>query len=137
IGPGLVVVAGTDALYGLDAATGDGRWVATVPGLSAPPAIEGDRVIGTTATGEVVAVAAETGHLLWQRPIPARSRYAAAIAPGRAVVLTLDNAQVLALDRNSGEPVWTRSLDGTLSAPGVARDRVLVGSTNNTLYALD
>jgi outer membrane protein assembly factor BamB len=60
-----------------------------------------------------------------------------AIGEQSLAYLSLANSRIIGVSLATGEMKWERTLSGTLSAPAVARDRVLVGSTDNMFYALD
>lgn len=138
VGDGMLVVARSDALAAYDAATGDETWTA-LPGvtLSAPPAWTGDRFVVSTAAAEIIALRPADGEILWQRRLGSPTQHLPALLDETAIVMTLDDGRVVALKGQTGEPVWERRLEGALSAPATARDRVFVGSTNNYFYALD
>src|SRR5438132_5971 len=93
--------------------------------LDAPPSADGamdeDRVYVPVQGGTIRAFARET----------------AVRAATGLLVLTLDGGRVVALNLTTGEPLWEEMLPGTLSPPALAKDRVLIGSTNNFLYALE
>ena len=135
--PGMVVLATVDAIRACDATSGEERWVTPVAGLSAPLATDLNRVVAATADGEALALRVDTGAVLWRRSLGSVSRHPAATASTRGLAFTLENGQVVMLNRDTGQTLWTRSLAGTLSAPAVARDRILVGSTSNFFHALD
>jgi outer membrane protein assembly factor BamB len=58
-----------------------------------------------------------------------------AIDAGRIFVAS--GSRLVRVDQTDGKIRWERTLPGTLSAPSVARDRVLAGSTSNEIYALN
>ena len=136
VAPGRVVVATDKGLRAVDTSDGDERWFTDLPGIAAPLAAEGGLLVATTSSGEAAAVRVGTGELVWRRPLGGVTRYAAAMLPNGPIAFSLDS-QVVALDRETGEPLWTRALPGTLSPPAVARGLVLVGSTSNDFYALE
>ena len=143
-----VFVAAPEGIVALAAATGTRGWthpLASPP--SAPFASHDGALVVTTQEAEAIAIRETDGAVLWRRALRSPTKQPAATmrradsrdAPAAAygVVLALDDSRVVAIDVKTGEPLWERSVPGTLSAPATARDRVLVGSTNNFLYALD
>lgn len=138
VGDGRVYVAGRDALTALDASTGTESWVSALEQpLTAPPAWDTGWLIASSAAGEVRAIRSENGEIVWHRSLGVASRHTAVRAAAGLLVLALDGGRVVALNLATGEPLWEEVLPGTLSAPALAKDRVLIGSTNNFLYALD
>lgn len=137
VGGALMLVVSRE-IRAVDPATGQLRWSQSLASdVAAPLASIEDRVILVDGNGDVTALRATDGQLEWRRSLGASTRYAPATVESRAIVLTLTDGRVAALDGRTGEVTWERSLPGTLSAPAIARDRVLVGSTNNFFYALD
>jgi outer membrane protein assembly factor BamB len=127
-----------DEIRGVDPATGRIIWSRPLTEqLAAPVSAADDRVLLLRRSGELMALRASDGEPVWRRELGAATSYAPARVSANAIVLTLADGRVLALDDRSGETIWVRSLPGSLSAPAVGRDRVLVGSTNNFFYALD
>ena len=138
VGDGRVYVAGRDALTALDALTGAERWVSALEQpLTAPPAWDTGWIIASSAAGDVRAIRSESGEIVWHRSLGVASRHTAVRAATGLLVLTLDGGRVVALNLTTGEPLWEEMLPGTLSPPALAKDRVLIGSTNNFLYALE
>jgi len=68
-------------------------------------AAEGDRIYATTGFGEVLAVSAGSGEILWRHRSTAPYRAAPAVARGIVVAVTRDN-QAIALNGATGELVW-------------------------------
>ena len=135
---GRLVLALPDEVRGVDAATGRTHWSRKMAErLTGPLSVDEDRVLLLGDSGDVTAVRAGDGDVVWRRELGAVARHAPAMLPPHTIVLTLADARVVALDSRSGDVIWQRSLPGSLSAPAAAPDRVLVGSTNNFFYALD
>ena len=136
-GPFLFAVV-PDGIMALDAATGARLWIRDLPNaVSAPLSLHADSLVATTQAGEIAAVRIADGAIAWRRSLGSVTKHQAASLGGAAVVLTLHDSRVVVVKLADGALLWERSLPGTLSAPATARDRVLVGSTNNFFYALD
>jgi outer membrane protein assembly factor BamB len=147
---GNAVIAGFDngRLGVYEVATGETRWEAplTAPSgrteldrivdISAGLAVVGSNVYAVGYHGRAVAVALDTGLLVWQQEL---SSYAGLGAGFNAVYVADELSQVVALDRNSGSPVWTqpalRLRDVT--APTFYRGTVVVGDLEGYLHWLD
>jgi outer membrane protein assembly factor BamB len=147
---GNAVVAGFDngRLGVYELATGETRWEAplTTPSgrselerivdISAGLAVVGSNVYAVGYHGRAVAVALETGALLWQQEL---SSYAGLGASFSAVYVADELSQVVALDRDGGTPLWTqpalRLRD--ITAPTFYRGTVVVGDLEGYLHWLD
>jgi outer membrane protein assembly factor BamB len=138
LGGDVLFTALPDEIRGRVPATGALRWSHRLGGeMSGPLAWLAGLILAPTKTGEVIALRDGDGSVAWRRALGAPSSHRAAWLAPNTAVLTLADARVVALDARTGDVIWEQSLPGTLSAPAIARDRVLVGSTNNFFYALD
>jgi outer membrane protein assembly factor BamB len=138
VGDGRVYVAGRDTLTALDASTGEERWVSPLERpLTAPPAWNTGWLVASNEAGEVIAIRSDDGEIVWRRNLGGTSRHTVMAGNSGLLVLSVDGGRVIALDLTTGNLLWEETLPGKLSAPAVAKDRVLIGSTNNFLYALD
>lgn len=135
---GRVFVATSGGIEALDAASGATQWsVPLSTAVRAPMLWDTGWLVAIVDPDQVVAFRASDGHVIWRRALGAPSLYAPMAAGEGALVLSLTDGRVAALALADGAPLWERTLPGTLSEPAVARDRVFVGSTDNSLYALD
>jgi outer membrane protein assembly factor BamB len=151
-----VVYAGSDGghLYALDARTGERLWSFQAGGsIRTRAAVDRGAVYFQADDGVLYRVDAATGHERWRAPIvegsidrvalgDPRSRYDSfgsdvVVAEGRLFVGTHDG-RVLALDRGSGERIWSFATGGSvLAAPALDSGRVYAGSYDACVYALD
>ena len=131
-----VVTAG--GLRALDAATGYERWTTPIGArVTAPIIWEHGLVILVVEPGELLGVRGLDGRSVWRRPLGATTTHPPAAGSAGALYLSLSDGRVTALSLDTGELLWERTLQGTLSPPAVARDRVFVGSTDNFFYAFN
>lgn len=143
VGGGSLFVVTGSTIHALDASTGDTRWSTPLEGtITAPLLSYGDWLIAIIEPGEVLALGAADGRLMWRRPVGAASSHPASAsqatpAAPHALYLSLLDGRVVALALESGEPLWETKLPGILSPPAVGEDRVFIGSTDNFFYALD
>jgi outer membrane protein assembly factor BamB len=119
-----------------------GRCVASSPALdrhvvyqaylNAPPC---NRKPSPSLTGEVVAYAVGTGHVLWRRRI-APSETSPVVS--RASVFVGDwSGRVWALRRTTGRTRWVTKLQGQVKgAVAISGNRIFVGDYSGHLYAL-
>ena len=109
------------------------------------PAVLGNTVITTDSSGNVFALRAETGKLLWGENLAgaARSDAIATMADirgrpviDREMVLAISNSGTLAaIDLRRGERIWDKSVGGT-QGPWVAGDFVFVVDNDDQLLCL-
>jgi outer membrane protein assembly factor BamB len=149
-------LAASDEIHALDSATGaekwrvpfDGRMTAPLTGVrsqvsgvsrgsgaSDQVSAVGDLLIGMFEKGLVIAFAAGDGRMLWMHDLGAASHFTPAIDGVRAI-FALDDSRAVALRLADGQTDWEQTLEGMLTQPSFAHDRVFVGSNNNFLYAL-
>ncbi len=146
---GLVVAVTRDnRAFGLDAGDGSPRWRQqggpAGAGLlgGASPAIIGDLVILPFASGELMAVAANTGRGLWSAILTSGRRGLARseiidisgdpVAVGPFVLAANQAGRMLAVDARSGQRAWTRSI-GSQGPIWPAEDTVFLVSDNTVL----
>jgi outer membrane protein assembly factor BamB len=135
---GRLLVAASDGLHALDPVSGTPLWHVAMSGpVIAPPAVAGGLFIVLTATEGLVARRPDDGMAAWQLGLGVTEGPASMTAADDAIVLSLPGARVVSASLEGGRLLWERTLSGVLGAPALARDRVLVGSTDNYLYALD
>jgi outer membrane protein assembly factor BamB len=136
VNAGLVVVAGDDLLTALDATTGRPKWrVPMTGGFSAPPIADGGWVVGAPAGGDVVAIRAADGYIVWTRSLgsPVGRR---PVLNATGVYVSLEDGRVAALDLMTGTPRWERRLDGKPGELLVLDDRLFVGADDKYFYSL-
>jgi outer membrane protein assembly factor BamB/predicted MPP superfamily phosphohydrolase len=131
-GDTLVIAATNDhlALAALDAADGRVRWRhghRDIAGVSATPAIVGERVLAARAPGWLAAYALTDGTMLWEVPLDDAWPVALAATGTRAFVRSA-TGRVTAHDPDTGALVWEQALGPDVRAgrpyarqPGGAR----------------
>lgn len=125
----------------LKPATGEVVWTRSVAGedeasrfvdADATPVMLGPLVVCAGYSTGVYALSADTGAVQWQLDLP--GVYALAERSGRAVYATAPKVGIVAIDPR-GHTIWRQALPrGVPSAPVVARDYVLVSSTETGIY---
>jgi outer membrane protein assembly factor BamB len=102
---------------------------------------DGDRIYVTTGFGEVIALSARDGHVIWRRSLQNPLRAAPTIADGKVYAVSIDN-QLSALNADTGEILWhhngiieSATLMGA-SNPAVVSDGVIVAYSSGELYDL-
>ncbi|HEY5618154.1 MAG TPA: PQQ-binding-like beta-propeller repeat protein [Vicinamibacterales bacterium] len=137
VGDGHVFVYGASVISAINGASGEHLWSVPMEAtLTAPLVWDSGWLIATLDSGDVLALRATDGHLVWRRPLGATSSHPVVPGGRHALFLSLSDGRVVALSLETGAQIWERKLPGTLSQPAVGRDRVFVGSTDNFFYAL-
>ena len=132
-----VFVAASGGVHELDAATGRTKMVVALPAQPAGPmTLVGDLILIPLESRDLLALRTD-GRILWHVALAATSHTRAAVGATGVAYLSLSNACVVAVSLANGRVMWTTQLDGTLSEPVAARQRVFVGSTNKVFYALN
>lgn len=138
VADGTVYVAAHDGIRALDAVTGKDRWQTPLTAkIAAPMTWDTGWLIAMVEPGDVVAMRAADGEILWRRPLGAVSPHPAVPGGQRAIYFSLADGRLVALSLTDGAVLWEQKVPGVLSEPATARDRVFVGSTNNFFYAFD
>lgn len=138
-------------VYALDAETGQRRWVhsgiAEAAGLygSASPALDGNIVIAAFSSGELFAIRADNGRVLWSdslagalRPDPVSSLADIRGLPvvDRGQVFAASNAgRFVSIDLRSGGRIWDQDIGSTVT-PWLAGEYIFATTVDNELVAL-
>jgi outer membrane protein assembly factor BamB len=149
-GTTLYVVTAAQVLYAIDFQTGKTLWVydgGFPDGLSiraaAKPVAFDNKVIFGTASGELIAVTAETGKLAWRfNPAYTTARFhdyvgEMVVRSGKLIVARYDGL-VAAIDLAGSQRniLWQEKLPG-ITASAYRGDKYFVGALNGDVYALD
>ena len=115
---------GENVICCLDARTGQALWrhafackPGSYPGPYSTPVVDGDRVYALSGSGHLHCLNAETGAVVWKRnlkddgTIPKSSEMAASPLVYKTLLLLNLNTSGLALDKRTGETVWTSPQD--------------------------
>lgn len=153
-------VVGGGVIYALDAAsevsafdasTGALRWqVSLVPnedeegeeGFGGGLALDGDRVIAATGFGEILALSAQSGEVLWRESFGAPFRAAPAVAGGIAVAVTRAS-QAFAVQSDTGRLLWRAEGVGAEAgylggaSPAIGGGGAVVPYASGEIVALD
>ncbi|MCB2013699.1 MAG: PQQ-binding-like beta-propeller repeat protein [Sphingobium sp.] len=129
----------------MNAETGSRLWQTQMPAegngrsrFGGGVSVQGDKVYVTTGVGDVAALDAANGSIVWKKAPGGPLRGSPTLAQGLVYVMSQDN-QIFALDQNSGETQWSES--GTLqstgvfgvAAPAAAQGTVIAGFSSGEL----
>ena len=141
-----VIDAGAHVIA-FDAKTGAKLWQTSLPSegngralFGGGVSVLGDRLFASTGIGDVAAINAADGAILWKKRPGGPLRGAPTVENGHIYVMGQDN-QIFALNQTDGETQWTDS--GTLqvtgifgvAAPAAAQGTVIAGYSSGELYA--
>lgn len=107
-----------------------------------PPVVNGGRLFAMDTTGQVSALNAKTGSVVWQATLPLKEEEQAKLSGGLAVsgdllFVTTGGGQVFALTASTGKKVWEMDLAVPLrAAPTVQGEKVFILSHDNRTFAL-
>jgi outer membrane protein assembly factor BamB len=131
---GLVIVATPEDVLAAEMATGSIRWRLPFEGITAPLYEHQGWLILAGPGEEVTALRARDANLVWQRTVGAVTE--APVIMGNRLYLSIES-RVVALDLESGDPVWEAKLGGAAGPLTAVEETLYVGSDDNYLYALD
>ncbi|MFO6430065.1 PQQ-binding-like beta-propeller repeat protein [Erythrobacter sp. W302b] len=150
VGSGKLFAEGTDGvIVAFDKATGARLWTRGEEDMTkdqAPSAFgggvsyEAGKIYATNGVGDVKAVNAETGEVLWKVKPAGPLRGSPTIAFGQLFVMTQDN-QIISLNINDGSLVWDESGSNTQSgvfgvaAPAAGQGTIVAGYSSGELSA--
>lgn len=101
------------------------------------PAIAGPNIYVAGAEGSVVAVARDSGRVLWRNKLKLAVSGGVGVGDG-TVLLGTENAEVLALSQEDGQILWrTQVASEVLSAPAGNDDVVVLQTVDGKLIGLD
>jgi len=132
-----VYVANTKGeVVALDAASGTERWSQEVgDAVEASLAVADEQLIVLTRQGRMQALDLATGEVRWEATAPSGFTSTPA-APQKDVFFVggLDQ-QLHAFSRRTGEPVWSYTTQGPISAsPAIAHGLLVIGSQDGIVY---
>ena len=147
----LFAITDDNEIMAFDATTGELLWtyqgiVETARMLSAPvPAVVGDTVIAPFSSGEVVALRAQNGGVLWQDALSSTARltplaslndiaFGPVVADG-FVIASAQSGVMTAFDLRTGQRIWSQPA-GSLGMPWVAGDTIFTATTDGKVAAL-
>ncbi|MGH6619025.1 MAG: PQQ-binding-like beta-propeller repeat protein [Alphaproteobacteria bacterium] len=147
----LYVVTIDNQLNVLDADTGEKKWTHTAISESAgllgggSVAVDGSTVVVPYSSGEIFAMRAENGRVVWSDNLTAIRRIDAMASLAhirgspvidRGIVYAVSHSgRLVAIDQRSGARAWERSIGG-VDMPWVAGEFIFVLSNDNELYCL-
>jgi outer membrane protein assembly factor BamB len=124
--------------FAMNVQKGKARWKQQVANLnaSAPTYADGVVFISNLEPGQVIALSAQDGHVLWKHPLPGRTE-SSPLVVGNKVIMGCECNTVYALDRTTGKTIWQRHVNGAVkAAPAYENGIVYIGDYGGELNAI-
>jgi len=131
----LLITGGQDAeIWALEPVTGRPRWHRKLEQemVYRPVALDGDQVLITTFSGDVMALDSQSGVEQWRTRFPSPS-LTASVSSDRVVLPGMDG-MLRVLDQTSGKLLWQRAMNGPLAGPVSERNGLLLALTKEGDY---
>jgi outer membrane protein assembly factor BamB len=132
-----VFVAVSDTVYALDAADGTTRWKQTLGSIVSPPLVVDETVFVATLE-TVYALKLQDGSVRWEFSSEDGTNSGLCAGQESLFMTTTQPSSIRAIDRETGDPVWSTSVDSGIPAPPTFdHSDVLATDDAGTTYRLD
>lgn len=107
--------------------------VSTMVDIDATPAIHDEIIYAATYQGNVAALAANSGHILWQHPV---STFNSIAIDDNQLYISQDDSSLLAFDQKTGNIQWKQDslLHRQITGPALIDDYLVVGDSEGYLH---
>ncbi|MDX2165336.1 MAG: outer membrane protein assembly factor BamB [Gammaproteobacteria bacterium] len=147
MGNNIVVGSSNGKLTAYDAATGTVKWKSVIAEPQGPsdvekmvdivadPKLSGSAIYVVTYQGNLSAVNAQTGQVLWQTPV---SSYSGLAVSTNAIFVTDAKGRVFAFDRKTGKQIWKQTYleYRVLTAPTIMGNSIVIGDGEGVTHWL-
>src|SRR5690606_5430672 len=130
-------------LYSIDALTGQQVWAVDLsegsagdPGTARLPAVSDGVIYVSTLEGDLVAVDAADGTILWQQHLAEETPNSPTVADGTVYVVA-DGNRFLGFDAETGEQIWEAALPGVVDNqfPTIAEGMIFIADDTSQVHA--
>ena len=136
-GDGLVFTASEQMIEARDAATGESRWRAPLPGGAAAPLYwDTGWLLASTTAGDLAAFRATDGTLVWRRQLGAPLISTPGPALDRLFLPLADN-RLIAVQLLNGQTVWELKLKAPANAVFALDDQLVFGTADKFLISVN
>ncbi len=136
-GEGLVFTVSEQTIEARDGQTGAVRWRAPLPGGAAAPLYYYTGwLLASTTAGDLAAMRASDGTLMWRRQLGAPLTG----PPGPALdrlYLSLEDNRLLSVLLTNGDEVWSRTLPARVTTMLALEDQLVVGTADKQIISVD
>ena len=129
----IYVVSG-ESIHALSISKGEELWRQDTGALTAPLLVQSGWVIAISP-GSIAAYRGADGTLLWRRQIGTIEHRPA--VDGDVLFVPLLDREISALNLQTGEPLWSKPLEGEPGEPLAVGGKVYLGSRDKQFYTLD
>lgn len=137
----VIVVSADGRAFFLDRASGRvAHVVALGAAAESTPALSSTHVLVGTDSGELVAIHRQSGEVTSRARLGEMVRSSPVVADGRAFLGVIDPEQsgaLVALSPDGAKVLWRRKLGAVFSSPALVADKVVVGSDDQKVHALE
>ena len=127
-GENLVFTVSDQIIEARDAATGASKWKTPLPGGAAMPLYyDTGWLLASTTAGDLLALRASDGTIVWRRQLGAPLSG----APGPALdrlYLALEDRRLVSVMLNTGETIWSRTMPARVTSMLALEDQLVVGT---------
>jgi outer membrane protein assembly factor BamB len=117
--------------------SGELIWTNDYEGWVYPPVVIDGRVIAGGKAHVLLGVDAADGRVLWQRNTGQELVYRPVAAQGSTVVIATYRPEVMAIDAQSGDMIWSRTEGSAPYTPAVFEQQLYYGDQDGVLHAVD
>jgi outer membrane protein assembly factor BamB len=135
-GSGLVFTGGAAGIESRSQKDGQLVWTRPIEGRITSLYWDAGWLLAATDKGPLSAARASDGELLWQRDLGAPLHSAPSLA-GDRLYLSLNDGRIVALSLQTGDVLWTNTLDKPGDGILALSERLYVGSLDDYFYCLD
>jgi outer membrane protein assembly factor BamB len=137
VGDGLVFAAADGAIVAIESTSGAIQWRTPLPGaLGAPLYWDTGWLIASTQGGELAALRANDGELVWRQAVGAPVSVTP-VPANDALYVPLTDGRVVCVELASGTPRWEYKIDGRVTGLVVVDNQLIAGATSNQLVAIN
>jgi eukaryotic-like serine/threonine-protein kinase len=137
VGDGILYVAGAREVQAIQTSSGQLGWTASLDAETlGSPVLQEDLILLLVKPDQLRTLRASDGTEIWRRQIGAEAS-SPTLATDTTGIWLANGSRLRKFASSDGQLIWEQELGGVLGQPAVAGDRVFVGSTDNSLYALD
>lgn len=136
-GSGLVFTVSEQTIEAREATTGATRWRTPMPGgASAPLYWDTGWLLASSTSGDLVALRADDGTVVWRRQLGAPLSGPPGPALDRLYLPLADN-RLVCVRLATGETIWSRPLPAPITALLALEDQLVFGTENKLVMSVD
>ncbi len=125
--------------YAIDATNGKVLWISQGQGPKpSTPAIAGDRVIVSSTSGTVTALARSNGAKLWQLDLPGAKVESSPVVIGNTAYFGATDGRLFAVNTANGHVKWAYNTGGRInSSPSILGNKIFITTYAGSILSLN